>query len=225
MRSSRTADVDAGQGGDGDDLLEGQEVLVALDDGQDLVLPDGVDLVDEEEDGLQLHLPEDLDDELVAVAEGLGGVDEEAEEVGRLQRGEDEVHHPPVEGVEGLVDAGVVDEDDLAPVGGLDAQDADAGRLGLVRDDGDLLAEKGVDERGLADVRAAEEGHGADPEQRASSERSGTTAFSGRASLPGPFSAPASRSRASWRRPSLPAPSRGRSFRPLSPFSPWRSFP
>ncbi len=113
--------------------------------------------------GLSLILRSVLDDELVAVAEGQGGVDEEAEEVGRLQGREDEVHHPPVEGVERLVDAGVVDEDDLAPVRGLDAQDADPGRLGLVRDDGDLLAEQGIDESGFADVGTAEEGYGSRP--------------------------------------------------------------
>ena len=44
------------------------------------------------------------------------GVDQQAEDVGRLQRRIDEIHHPPVERVERLVDARVVDEDDLAPV-------------------------------------------------------------------------------------------------------------
>ena len=136
-----------------------------------------------------VDLPEHLDDELVAVAEGLGGVDEEAEQVGRLERGVDEAHHPPVEGVERLVDAGIVDEDDLALVGRLDAQDADPGRLGLVRDDGDLLAQDGVDEGGFADVRTPEEGHVADPE--ASCGASGTAAFFAGRFFAGPsFGAP-----------------------------------
>ena len=84
------------------------------------------------------------------------------------QRGIDEAHHPPVEGVEGLVDAGIVDEDDLALVRRLDAQDADPRRLRLVRDDGDLLTQEGVEEGGLADVGPSEEGDVSDPEERVS---------------------------------------------------------
>ena len=113
-----------------------------------------------------LDLPERLDDELVPVAEGLGGVDEEAEKVGGLERGIDEVHHPAVQGVERLVDAGIVDEDDLAFLRCLDAQDADARRLRLVRDDGDLLAEEGVEEGGFPDVGPAEQGHVSDLDRR-----------------------------------------------------------
>lgn len=50
------------------------------------------------------------------------------------------------------MNAGVVDEDDLAALRGLDAQDAEARRLGLVRDDGDLLAEEAVEQGGFTDV-------------------------------------------------------------------------
>lgn len=153
-------EVDPPQGRDGDDILEGQQALVVVDDGQDRVFPDGVDLVDEQEDGRR-HAPERLQDVLVPVAEFLGRVDEEADDVGRLEGGGDEIHHPLVEGVEGLVDPGVVDEDDLALPGRLDAQDADPGRLRLVGDDGDLLAHHGVEKGGFPGVGTADEGHGA----------------------------------------------------------------
>jgi len=157
--------IDTREGGDGDDLREGKEGLVPFDDGEDRVLADDVHFIDEQEEG-DLDHPERLDDELVPVPEGLGGVDEEAEQVRGLERRIDEVHHPAVQRVERLVDAGVVDENDLAFLRCLDAQDADARRLRLIRDDGDLLAEERVEEGGFSDVGPTEQGHVSDLDRR-----------------------------------------------------------
>jgi len=146
------------QGRDGNDFPEGMEVLVLVDQGQQPVLANSVHLVDEQEGGLG-RPAENLQDVGVSLTEAQRGVDEQADDVGRLERRVHVAHHPPVELVEGLVDAGVVDEDYLAALRGLDAQEAETGRLGLVRDDGDLLSQQAVEERGLADVRPADESH------------------------------------------------------------------
>jgi len=53
------------------------------------------------------------------------------------------------------VDAGCVDQDDLGVFAIEDALNAIAGGLGFGRDDGDFLADEGVDERGFARVGAA----------------------------------------------------------------------
>ncbi len=60
-----------------------------------------------------------------------------------------------------LVNAGRVDERDLGARPPGHAEDALARRLGLVRDDRHLLADEGVDERGLAGVGAADHRDGA----------------------------------------------------------------
>ena len=138
------------------------KVLVLVDDQQDVSFFDDIDLVDQQKDR-RLDILEGVEDEFVAVAEFLGGVDEQADEVGRLERRVDEIHHPFVQLVERLVDARVIDENDLAFVGRVDAQDADPRRLRLVGDDGDFLAEQAVEQGGFSDVRPADEGDIADP--------------------------------------------------------------
>src|SRR6185503_1861145 len=61
----------------------------------------------------------------------------------RLER---DVHHPHVHPVRRLVDARRVDEDDLSLLVILHADDARAGRLRLVRDDGELVADNAIEE-------------------------------------------------------------------------------
>ncbi len=58
----------------------------------------------------------------------------------------------------GIVNARRVDEDDLRGFAGENAQDAIARGLRLGRDDGNLLAQQRVQQRGLAHVRLADNG-------------------------------------------------------------------
>ena len=108
--------------------------------------------------------------QLLQNGEAMGDVDDEQDGVAGLQRVMDLLHHAAVEVGVGLVNAGGIDEDELG--GGVafrllglfeggqlqDAEDAVAGGLGLVGDDGELLAEKRVEERGLAGVGTADDG-------------------------------------------------------------------
>ena len=96
--------------------------------------------------------------EAVAGPRRLGGVDDRDDDVGLAQRVQRRVHHPHVEPVQRPMNARRVDEDDL-PVGpGADADDAVPGRLRLVRDDRQLVADEPVEQRRLAGVGPADEG-------------------------------------------------------------------
>ena len=57
-----------------------------------------------------------------------------------------------------LVDARRIEEDDLTFVVRMDAEDAVARRLGLIGDNRDFVFDDMVDERRLADIRAADDG-------------------------------------------------------------------
>ena len=74
------------------------------------------------------------------------------------------LHHAPVHLVHGLVDARGVEEHHLGPGAVHHGQDAVAGRLGLVGDDRDLLADQAVHEGGLAHVGPADHRHEAGAE-------------------------------------------------------------
>ncbi len=115
-------------------------------------------LVHHEEDGLG-GLADDARDLLVLVRDAGGAVDDEDDDVGLL-RGEDgllaDAGGKDVLGLDGL-DAAGIDDDEVAavPVGLVVAAVArDA--AGLV-DDGVAGDRDAVDERGLADVRAADD--------------------------------------------------------------------
>ena len=58
----------------------------------------------------------------------------------------------------GLEEAGRVGEDDLGIVGGVDADDAVAGGLGLGARDAELLADDAIEERGFAGVGFSDDG-------------------------------------------------------------------
>jgi hypothetical protein len=68
------------------------------------------------------------------------------------------LHHAGVHGVERAVDTGKVEEDDLAAGLGEDAHDPVAGGLRPLRDDGDLVAEEGVEQGALAGVGPSDQG-------------------------------------------------------------------
>ena len=93
----------------------------------------------------------------VAVARLHRRVDDQRQHVDLAHRFERDVHHPHVQPVRRLVHARCVDEHHLPIRIVLHANDACARRLRLVGDDGELLADDAVEQRGLAGVRPAEE--------------------------------------------------------------------
>ena len=118
----------------------------------------GVDLGDDR------HLPrprvllELLVDEPVARPDLLVGGDAEPDDVDVAEGRADDAVEPLAEQGARAVDAGGVDDDELAVRRVDDAPDGVARRLRLRRGDRDLLADEGVREGRLADVGAADEG-------------------------------------------------------------------
>ena len=105
---------------------------------------------------------EEVEDELLARPRSSAASTTNRTQVGRAEGVGRVAHHGRVHPVLGLVDAGRVDERDLGAGPARHAEDALAGRLRLVRDDRDLLADEGVDERRLAGVGPADDGDLAD---------------------------------------------------------------
>ncbi len=103
---------------------------------------------------------DDVVDTLVLRPDGAGGVDDVDDYIDAFERIADFVVEILNELARlGLEDAGGVDEDDLAFGAMDDAVVRVSGGLRLGRDDGDLGADEGVEERGFANVGAANE-HG-----------------------------------------------------------------
>ena len=97
-------------------------------------------------------------DEAVAGADPVARGEDEEDDVDVLERGVDRVLHPPRQLVHRALEAGQVDEDELVVLAVRDAVDPAAGRVRHRRGDRDLLADEGVHERRLADVRPARDG-------------------------------------------------------------------
>ena len=150
-----------------------------------------IGLVEEGEDGRGVG-GEFLHPAAVLVLRGDGAVEQEQDDVGAGDEAARGAVEHRAEGMRGLADAGGVEEDDLEVGFVVDAADGAARGLGDGRDDGDLFAEEGVEERGLAGVGAADDGgdagaerrggrdvgHGAEPRKE---ERSTTSPLAGRA--------------------------------------------
>ena len=123
---------------------------------------DEVPLVDRDDEAPAL-LDDVARDVGVLGGESLDGVDDEDRDVGaadRLQRTErrEALRGRTAGDLAAAPDAGGVDEDDLAPAPLQRRVDRVAGRAGHLADDRPVLPEEGVEERRLADVRAADEG-------------------------------------------------------------------
>ena len=144
-------------GRDWHDADERVLVRIARDDWQHLLLLDEVELVDDEDDRLARRL-QALEDVVLARAHLLGRIDDEEDGVDFLQSALCRLDHVLAELVLWLVDARRVEEDDLGIRLRQDAEDAVLRGLRLIAHDGDLLADQRVDERRLADVRAADDG-------------------------------------------------------------------
>ena len=124
-----------------------------------LVLPARVvGLVDDEEHRLR-GAPQAIGDVMVERRDAGRGVDDEEDDVGLLDGDAGLVLDPLLDLRAGLeLEAAGVDHREVAaaPVGG--AVDAVAGRAGQILDDRDPLTDETVEQRGLADVRAADDG-------------------------------------------------------------------
>ena len=90
----------------------------------------------------------------------LGGVDQQADDVGVVHGVQGVAHHLAVEPVERPVDAGGVVEDHLPALAGEDADDPVAGGLRLVGDDRQLLLQQAVHQGRLAGVGPADQRDG-----------------------------------------------------------------
>src|SRR5881296_3342104 len=136
------------------DLGELVHLAIGLNQRQQARLAHQVHLVDDEERRRAAFL-EPVDHEPVAGARRFRRLDQEENQVHFREGVERGFDHPLIEPELGLVDARRVHEDQLGVGQVLDAKNPGSGRLGLVRDDGDLVAEDAVQERRLSHVRPA----------------------------------------------------------------------
>ena len=94
---------------------------------------------------------------------GLGGVDDQGDDVDLAERGHRDVDHAHVEAMQGAMHARGVDVDNL-PVGtGVGADDPVARRLRLVGDDRQLGADEPVEQGRLTGVGPADQGDESGP--------------------------------------------------------------
>ena len=133
---------------------------------RDVPCLEAVDLVhdDHDRDLESEHTPRHV---AVACADPLPRADDEHDHVEIVRdRLLDAVPHPRRQGVDRLLPAGEVDEDELCVVTRPDAADPVPGRVRDARHDRHLLARERVDERRLADVRTSGDRDEAGPQGR-----------------------------------------------------------
>jgi hypothetical protein len=97
-------------------------------------------------------------DETVAAADPVACGEDEEHDVDVLEGGVDGLLHALGELVHRLLEAGQVDEHELPVLVVRDPEHPSPRRVRDLRGDRDLLADEGVDERGLADVRPSRDG-------------------------------------------------------------------
>ena len=144
--------------GDGNDGVEGIGLTVGRDDGEQVVLAlDGIDLVDAKNCRQVRGL--DLFDELrFWNADMRHRLDEQQHRVHVRDRLARDFHHIVAKAVARLVEARRIKQYILRVAAVHHAVDAVARGLGLVGDDSDLLAHKGVGQAGFTDVRPSADG-------------------------------------------------------------------
>ena len=154
---------------------ERDELPIGRHTGKDTIGGRKIDLVDDQDHRHVCRLALDIaHHQLVAPARWLGDVHNQADDVGIRQRRLCLVHHVLAEPVQRLVKAGRVQENHLSVGPGKDSGQPLAGRLRLVADDCDLLAQPAVDQSGFADVRPADHGNKAGAMARGSSSCEGS---------------------------------------------------
>ena len=139
-----------------EDVVGDAELGGGLQRRQRVGLVEAVDLVDDDRDR-HVGARQGAGDEAVARADALLAVDEQQRRVGLAELALDARLHALRQRVARALHAGQVDEHELRAAAHRDPADRAARRLRLVGDDRDLLADDRVDERRLADVRAAGE--------------------------------------------------------------------
>ena len=156
-------DVEALLGGQHDHVVEVAELLHRLVLRPGLVLVNQVGLGDDEHlEGARLV--DVLGHPLVTAAGGRRAVDEHGDHVHVLQGVERRDVELLAQRVDRLVQAGGVHQDHLHGGGVVDRADAMPGGLRRRGGDDDLLSDDGVDQRRLAGVGTADQGHEAAPE-------------------------------------------------------------
>src|ERR1019366_6276 len=134
----------------GNDIDELVQFLVLSNERQQSFLGDQVDFVEQQDDG-NVCLLREIQDELVAFVELAGGIDDYQQQVASLERVVNLFHHAAIEGVDRLVHARRIDQDEL-PGGPLtflldvdDALNAVARSLRLAGDDGQFFANERIE--------------------------------------------------------------------------------
>ena len=102
----------------------------------------------------------------VSPADRFGGINQKRDNIDIVQLEQRALVELGAQAVLGLVDTRGIDKDQLVAGAVDDGAHAAAGRLGHRRGDGDLFAIAGVEQRGLAGVGAADQGHKAAAETR-----------------------------------------------------------
>src|ERR1019366_206596 len=135
---------------DGNDIDELVQLFVLRNKRQQPFLGDQVDFVEQQNDG-NVGLLREIQDELVAFVELAGSIDDHQQQVASLERVVNLFHHAAVEGVDRLVHARRIDQDEL-PGGPLtflldvdDALNAVARSLRLAGDDGQFFANERIE--------------------------------------------------------------------------------
>ena len=158
-------DAGTGLGGDHEDVGIDARFIELLRHGQQIVPVDHVDLV-ERQDRLAAGLVQPVDHALVvldhALVAALGtamfepgpraGIDDMHDGIGILGAAPGGRHHRLVQPPLGREHAGRVHQHDLAAALQRHAAHGETGRLDLVGDDGDLLADQGIDQGRLAGI-------------------------------------------------------------------------
>ena len=158
-------DAIALQRGDHEHAIEDARRVQRLDERQQGIALQRIDLV-EHENGAAPGALQTFDDAIgvlagqsATVGRKLFGIDRKQHDIGIGSAAPCGLDHRAVEPAPRREDAGRVDEDELRVSAHRDAAHRHARGLHLLRDDGDLLADGGVDERGLAGIRGAQDGN------------------------------------------------------------------
>jgi len=155
--------VDAGavESGDHEHAIERHQLADVLGQRQEtLFFLDPVDLV-QHADAVHARRFELVDDARRIVIDTVRRIDHQYDRVRVLSPAPGRIDHGPVEPALGIEDAGRIDEHELAFAFERNAAHRHPRRLHLVRDDRDLGADDGVDERRLAGIGRTQ--HGDEP--------------------------------------------------------------
>ena len=151
--------IQAHLGANGNDLLEGEQLLVGGDLREQTTLGQQVDLIQQEVSGPP-QLAEALGQGVFPGAQIVIGVHHPEEQVGFFEGLLHMGHHAFVHGMLGQVDARCVEEGQLHVAAVHDAQHPGPGGLGNLARGRQLLPQQGVQQGGFSGVGKADDGEG-----------------------------------------------------------------